>query len=257
MKENKKEFRKKGYTVIKNFFSKKDIQKILTELSSIKNKKKDKNFYFERIKKKYRLRRLEKVSDKLPKVKKVLGSSKLIKTINEISNKKLTLFKDKLNVKYSGGKGYNPHIDGHYTWIDNNGKKNFGWKKYSNYFLNVVIPIDKAKIKNGCLYVGKKSNIYKLGKNYFSIVRSLSSHNYIIPKNINKKIEYQPIEMDVGDILLFDWKCPHFSKKNFSTLIRRQIYITYCAIKNKNPRKRYYLDRNQTKSSEKKLSLLN
>ena len=117
--------------------------------------------------------------------------------------------------------------------------------------------IDKAKIKNGCLYVGKKSNIYKLGKNYFSIVRSLSSHNYIIPKNINKKIEYQPIEMDVGDILLFDWKCPHFSKKNFSTLIRRQIYITYCAIKNKNPRKRYYLDRNQTKSSEKKLSLLN
>ena len=52
MKENKKEFRKKGYTVIKNFFLKKDIQKILSELSSIKNKKNDKSFYFERIKKK-------------------------------------------------------------------------------------------------------------------------------------------------------------------------------------------------------------
>ena len=79
-------------------------------------------------------------------------------------------------------------------------------EKYSNYFLNVVIPVDKAKIKNGCLYVGK--NVYKLGKNYISIVRSLSNYNYIIPKSINK-IKYHPIEMDVGDILLFDWKCPH------------------------------------------------
>ena len=65
------------------------------------------------------------------------------------------------------------------------------------------------------VYTLEKKNVYKLGKNYISIVRSLSNYNYIIPKSINKKIKYHPIEMDVGDILLFDWKCPHFSKKIF------------------------------------------
>lgn len=257
MIRNKIEFKEKGYTIIKNFFSKKDIKKIISELSNIKYKKTDKNFHYEKIKKKYKLRRLEKVSEKLPMVKKILSSEKLIQTINSISNKKLILFKDKLNIKYSGGKGYNPHIDGHFTWIDKNGNKNYGWKKYSNYFLNVVIPIDNVKIKNGCLYVGKKEDIKKIGKNYFSIVKFLSNHKYEIPLIINKKIKYQPIEMDMGDILIFDWKCPHFSKQNFSSLIRRQIYITYCASKNTSSRKNYYLDRRNTKSIKEKLSLLN
>ena len=63
--------------------------------------------------------------------------------------------------------------------------------------------------------------------------------------------------MDMGDILIFDWKCPHFSKQNFSSLIRRQIYITYCASKNTSSRKNYYLDRRNTKSIKEKLSLLN
>ena len=256
MSINKKEFNKKGFTIIKNFFLKEDIKKILNEIINTKNIK-DKDFHYEKINNKKKLRRLEKVSDKLPKVKKILNSRKLIRFINNISNKKLTLFKDKLNIKYSGGKGYNPHFDGHYSWIDKNGKKNYGWSKYSNYFLNVVIPIDNVKIKNGCLYVGSKNNIRKVGKNFHSVIKSLSKYNFEIPARINKKIKYHPVEMKCGDVLIFDWKCPHFSKKNRSSLIRRQIYITYCASKKFNQRKRYYLDRTKTKSDEKKLSLLN
>ena len=75
------------------------------------------------------------MSEKLPMVEKILKSEKLIETINSISNKKLTLFKDKLNIKYSGGKGYNPHIDGHFTWIDKNGNKNMGGRNIQIIFL--------------------------------------------------------------------------------------------------------------------------
>ena len=64
-------------------------------------------------------------------------------------------------------------------------------------------------------------------------------------------------EIARGDVLVFYWKCPHFSKKNNSSLIRRQIYITYCSAENINPRKKYYLDRTRTKSDKNKLSLLN
>jgi ectoine hydroxylase-related dioxygenase (phytanoyl-CoA dioxygenase family) len=256
MKINNKEFNKKGFIIIKNFFHKKDIDKIINEFAN-SNLNKSKDTYFEKIKNKKKLRRLERVSDKLLQIKKIIKSKKLGDLLNKLSKKKLTLFKDKLNFKYSGGAGYNPHVDGHYMWIDKNGIKNYGWKKYSNYFLNVVIPIDDVKIKNGCLYVGNKKNIKKLGKNYHQIIKSLSKHNYEIPKKINKKIKYHPIELNSGDILFFDWKCPHFSKKNNSILTRRQIYITYCDSKIPNPRKNYYLDRINTKSDKKKLSLLN
>ena len=69
MSINKKEFNKKGFTVIKNFFLKEDIKKILNQIINTKNIK-DKDFHYEKINNKKKLRRLEKVSDKLPKVKK-------------------------------------------------------------------------------------------------------------------------------------------------------------------------------------------
>ena len=31
-----------------------------------------------------------------------------------------------------------------------------------------------------------------------------------------KKFNFVPIELDVGDIFVFNWKCAHFSKKNIS-----------------------------------------
>ena len=256
MKINYREFNKKGFLVIKNFLNKKDIIKVSSELNKY-NFYKDKDVFFEKINNKNRLRRLEKVSSKLTNVKKIIKSKKLKNILESLSKKKLVLFKDKLNFKYGGGAGYSPHIDGHYTWVDKNGSKNYGWRKYSNYFLNVVIPIDNVKIKNGCLYVGNKNNIKKLGNNYNQVIKSLSKNKSEIPKKINSKIKYCPIELNSGDILIFDWKCPHYSKKNYSSLSRRQMYITYCNSKIINPRQKYYFDRKNTKSGNKKLSLLN
>ena len=255
MIKNKKEFTEKGFTIIKNFFLKKDINVISRKIANIKHLSHE-DFFFEMVNNKKKLRRLEKISDKIPLVKKLLNSKKLVQTINFITKNKLVLFKDKINIKYSGGLGYKPHIDGHYSWIDKQGKKNKGWKKYSNFFLNVVIPLDKVRKKNGCLYVSEKKNIKKIGKDFLSIINTVNKNNFEIPKNINQKIKYFPIELNMGDILIFDWRCPHFSKKNYSSLIRKQIYITYCAKKIIDPRKKYYLDRANTKSDKSKLSLL-
>ena len=65
--------------------------------------------------------------------------------------------------------------------------------------------------------------------------------------------------MKVGDILFFDWKCAHYSKKNLSKKSRMIFYATYCDSKNKtkNIRKKYYSDKNNSNNPKKNKSLLN
>ena len=71
MIKNKKEFTEKGFTIIKNFFLKKDINVISRKIANIKHLNHE-DFFFEMINNKKKLRRLEKISDKIPLVNKLL-----------------------------------------------------------------------------------------------------------------------------------------------------------------------------------------
>ena len=166
------------------------------------------------------------------------------------------MFKDKLNFKYPGGSGFLPHIDGHFFWKDKNNIYQNGWSKYSNFFINIVLPLETINLKNGCIFLSRKDDTKKLGNNFSQITKKMVLDTPNIKKKYLRKFNFFPIEMRVGDICIFNWKCAHFSKKNLSKTSRMIFYATYCLInKFTNVRKKYYSDKVNSKSNSRNKSL--
>ena len=244
-------YNKNGFIVIKNFINQNQIKNLKIKIN-MKKKKFEKNFsYFEKIKKKPKLRRIEKISEQLNDVKKLVNSKKIFSLLKKLTKKNNVLFKDKLNFKYPGGKGYVPHIDGHFYWRDKNNKIKRGWSIYSNSFTNVVIPLEKTDIENGCLYLSSKKDFKKLGNNWTEVTEKLDKFTPNIKKKFLKKFKFFPAVLNAGDILIFDWHCAHKSSNNNSKRSRMIFYATYCSkIRNiKNVRKKYYNDKEFSKNN--------
>ena len=167
------------------------------------------------------------------------------------------LFKDKLNFKYPGGAGFSPHIDGHFLWLDENNRYQKGWKKYSKDFINIVVPLENSSKQNGCIHVSEKRNTDLLGKSFDQITKKMIINTPNIRPNYLKKFNFVPIQLNIGDIFIFNWKCAHFSKKNISKKSRMIMYLTFCKRnkKIKNLRKVYYYDKKNSKNDEKNKSL--
>ena len=73
--EFKKNYSQKGFFTIKKFFTKKKIFKLKKDiLSQIKMKKY--YFYYEKIKNKKKIRRIERVSDEIASSKKIINQKK-------------------------------------------------------------------------------------------------------------------------------------------------------------------------------------
>ena len=140
--------------------------------------------------------------------------------------------------------GFLPHIDGHFLWLDKNNKYQKGWKKYSQDFINIVIPLEKSSKKNGCIYVSNKNNTKKLGNNFDEITNKMFINTPNIKTRNLKKFKFFPIELNVGDVFIFNWKCAHYSENNYSKKSRMIFYATFCRKnKSKNIRRMYYLDK--------------
>ena len=254
--EFKKNYSQKGFFTIKKFFTKKKIFKFKKNIvSQIKLRKY--YFYYEKIKNKKKIRRIERVSDEIASSKKIILSKKIFNLLKILNKRNNVLFKDKLNFKYPGGAGFLPHIDGHFIWQDENNKYQKGWKKYSQDFINIVIPLEKSSKKNGCIYVSNNPNTNRLGKTFDQITKKMVINTPNIKLQNLKKFNFVPIELDVGDIFVFNWKCAHFSKKNISKKSRMILYLTFCRknTKIKNLRKVYYYDKKNSKNDEKNKSL--
>ena len=252
------DYKKNGWVIVRNFFEKKEIEKIKHQiLNKISKTKKNKNFYYEKIGNRQKLRRIEGISDFSANSKKIIYSSKILKLIHKIKKKKFDLFKDKLNFKYPGGKGYLPHIDGHFFWKDKNNNTQNGWKKYADDFVNLVIPLEKSDKKNGCLFLAQKKNIKYLGYTFNNVAKKMTIGTPNIKLKDKKRFKYKPAELEKGDICLFDWKCAHFSKNNNSNKSRMIFYATYYKKnKKKNVRNNYYLDKQTSLNDKKNKSLL-
>ena len=253
--QDTKLYKKNGWIIVRDVFDKKYINKIKKRINE-PNKKGKRFFYYEIINKKRKLRRIEKVTD-FQKFKKLICSKKTINIIKILEKDKYLLFKDKLNFKFPGGKGYLPHIDGHFYWRDNNKKYQNGWNKYSSNFINLVLPLEKSNIKNGCIYVANKNDTNKIGKSFRKITDKLLINTPNIRPQDLKKFNFFPIELKVGDICLFNWKCAHYSENNQSNKSRMIFYATFFK-KNKERivRKMYYMDKQSSYNSKKNKSLL-
>ncbi len=240
-----KQFKSSGVIKITDFFTKNEIVTLKGNLLKKLKKKNSFDRYYENLNGKKYLRRIEKLSRNSKDFYKILHDRNLKKIFKQLTGKKQFLFKDKLNFKYPKSKGFNQHIDGHWHWFNKNDTKELGWKKYGSDFLNIVIPLENVYKQNGCLYLSSKKYTNKyLGNNWKKITKNLETN-----KSILKKFKYKPYPIKIGDILVFNWKVSHYSKKNLSNSSRMIIYATFS--NKKNQMKKYYLDKKNSKSTVK------
>lgn len=251
-------YQKNGYLILKNFFSKAKIEKVRLEIIKL-SKKNNNYFYYEMLGKKRVLRRIEKISQNSKKMHNLLKDPKLKKTMQKLTKLKSYLFKDKLNFKFPGAGGFDPHIDGHFFWKSKKNKIKKGWSIYGNNFTNVVIPLELNNIKNGCIYLAKKNYTTKYcGSTWSKVAKKTIRFTPKIKPSIARKIKFIPMPMNKGDIMFFDWKVIHHSKKNLSKNSRMIFYATYINSKKSkaNVIKKYYYDKLNSKNDIKNKSLI-
>lgn len=160
------------------------------------------------------------------------------------------LFKDKVNFKRPGGAGFPAHLDGHF------GVDRGGWRQYSEHFVSALICIDKMTAENGALEIAPIDHQFKWER----CIADGGGGGPNITKEYEDELPFRLVELDPGDVLLFDWRCAHRSAPNRTTdKPRRTVYATYYARAigdNTNQRAVYYADKRNSKQTQEQKSLL-
>jgi ectoine hydroxylase-related dioxygenase (phytanoyl-CoA dioxygenase family) len=226
-------FNNLGFIVLRNVISLQKIKEVLSEIDQVIQKEItcDPHFYFEDslvMPNTTLLRRIEKISDYCS-ISDIIYSDAIQNFLKSLMGEDYLLFKDKLNLKLPGSKGFRPHVDGHYYWNDQHSFARKGWFEYGDQFINMVIPLEKSTINNGCLEVC--SQVYTkryLGNSWEEITQNLEKgKGLFVKKDELYKFPMFNIEMIPGDIAFFSWLNVHGSKDNLSSESRKIIYATY------------------------------
>ena len=132
--------------------------------------------------KKVVLTRIENFYDYHKELKKILSNKVFKNEIKKLVGNDVVLFKDKINFKYPGSKGFKPHQDAT-IWKDMYGIRSF---------ITLAISIDESTIENGCLKFAKLKN-----------KRLISRYWNEIPKKKEEKIKWEIIKQKPGDVVFF------------------------------------------------------
>ena len=203
-----KTFWKQGYLLIPNYFTGKEgdkIKKIADDLETWNEEKGKWMIYFEKDKKKARI---ENIVNYHPELKELV-SHRITPTLQEIYQKPMKMFKDKMNWKKAFGKGFQAHQD-QPAWGDFPPSR----------FVSVAMFGNKSTTNNGCLEFSK-------GNHYQGLFSHDMNNMGELKKEVEENLEWEPIETSPRDLLIFDSYAPHRSKSNKTDKERRIFYFTY------------------------------
>jgi hypothetical protein len=133
---------------------------------------------------------------------------RLLAVLRALYGEEACLFKDKLIYKPPGVKGYDLHQD------------YISWPSFPRSFLTVLIPLDRADRDNGC------TEVYP-GYHTRGLLTAADGQYHQLPDEAVDEARRTPLELDPGDIAVFDGFTPHRSAPNRSTRWRRQLYVSY------------------------------
>jgi len=136
------------------------------------------------------------------------------------------LFKEKINFKLAGASGFAPHQDAPAF-------SSFG----QNFHVTVMLSIDPTNAANGCLEVGPHP-----GRG----LRLEAKPDLTLTDEVASRIDWQRIETEPGDLVIFDSYLPHRSGPNQTSSPRRALYATYNVEREGDWRTRYYEEKRST-----------
>jgi hypothetical protein len=131
------------------------------------------------------------------------------------------VYKEKINFKFPKSNGFRAHQD-QPAFVS------FGLNK----LLTIVLPIDSnTKASGGLEFVPGGHITHKIMP---------TNSDGSLRTDIEAKMNWVPVDADLGDILVVDSYVPHRSDVNTTNFTRRNIYITYNPASQGNFREKYY-----------------
>ena len=223
--KSRREFNNNGYLIVNNFLSdnlSKKLKKKIIDSEKSKNQNIYK-YYTRSVKnRKLILNRIENLYLNNNEVRKIL-SVKVSYFLKRLFKENFLLFKDKVNFKNPGAKGFTPHQD-LTIWKDMYGIKEF---------VTIAISLDKSDRSNGCLQVSPKSHL----------MGELAKYEKSINKKKENKLSWKKIISKPGDLIIFGDKLAHKSDDNISDKTRIIYFLTYNKKKYGSKIKIYFEDK--------------
>lgn len=208
MNNHKDYYKRDGFIVLKDFFTPLESEAIVNSAENLFNLPDVKGQYmkyYENTNKDRVLCRIEKFFSIESRIINLL-KSKIIPKLTELEGKPMTLFKDKLNWKLSGGGKFKPHQDFE-AWNDFPPK----------YYTTVALFADECTKENGCLQMVR-------GKDKEGILKNT---NGCIDSNLVDNFNWEHVLVKPSDMVIFNSFVPHRSDKNMSNNTRRVFYFTF------------------------------
>lgn len=225
-KLNRKVFQQNGFIVIRSFFNKNLINKILNEVDEIAKKKikllDKKDFVIENSKIKY----LKHVNIFSRSVNRLINT-KIFNVVEELLNDKIFFDNIELHIKNKGTSETPPHQDNFY----------FCFKPASA--VTVYTALNLQGPMNGGLSVVSGSHKKRTRDHYLSKIKAFSSGIKLNDKDKKKIINYN---LNPGDIAIHHCNLIHFANKNINGTSRKALSLRFIGKKskiNKIMRKRY------------------
>ena len=146
--------------------------------------------------------------------------------LSQLMEEPAILFKEKINFKLPGGKGFKRHQDAPAF-------ATFG----QTYHITMMVALDAATVENGCLEVVRGHNDLKMLP---------QAPDGTLHQDVVDGLRWEPIVMNPGDLLFFNSYLPHGSASNRSTAPRRALYITYNKKSEGDRRDAYFTHKRET-----------
>lgn len=153
----------------------------------------------------------------------LLADGPVMDIVSQLMGEPAILFKEKINYKLPGGKGFAPHQDA----------PAFAAFKQHRH-ITLMVSVDATTIENGCLEVVRGR--HREGTLAQGPGGALSAE-------LVEGLVWEPVTTEPGDVLLFDSYTPHRSGPNRTDRPRRALYITYNRASEGDRRDDYYRDK--------------
>ena len=220
--EQLESWKKNGFLLIKQFYTSEEQRIILQKTNEMENwdeiPGKWMKYYEKEVDEK-NLTRIENYLDYDLALNSLLNGQKVKNILKELMGEEAVLFKDKINFKKPGGGGFEPHQDAPAFAV-------FG----QIYHITISVPVDQATLENGCLEMSPGNHKGPLPK----------EEDGTLCRKLEKQLNWEPLKLEIGDIVFFDSYIPHRSHKNVSDKSRRAFFITYNKSSEGDVRSRYY-----------------